>query len=74
MVTSHELLPLMTVEDVSEVSQIPCSTVRCWSDLGILKPYRMSNRGDQIFDTEDINTFLLNSGYQMDTGKRFPIR
>jgi DNA-binding transcriptional MerR regulator len=58
VITSQELRPLMTVGDVSEVLQVPCGTVRYWSDQGILKPYHMG-RGDQIFDIEDVNRFSI---------------
>lgn len=58
MITSQELRPLMTVGDVSEVLKVPCSTVRYWGDQGILKLYHMG-RGDQIFDKEDVNRFLI---------------
>ena len=58
MVTSQELSSLMTVGDVSEVLQVPCSTVRYWSDQGILEPYHMG-RGDQIFDIEEVNRFSI---------------
>ena len=50
--------PMLTVREVAELLHIHSNTVRRWSDRGIIKAYRITNRGDRRFRREDITTFL----------------
>lgn len=50
--------PMLTVREVAELLHIHCNTVRRWSDRGIIKAYRITNRGDRRFRREDIVHFL----------------
>ena len=62
MVIEREILPLMTVGEVSRVLHVHTNTVRRWSDRGILRPYRIGNRGDRRFAADDISQFLVALG------------
>jgi excisionase family DNA binding protein len=63
MVTENKLGPLMTVRDVAQFLNIHNNTVRRWSDRGMIKAYRINERGDRRFKREEIVRFLaeLNS-------------
>jgi len=50
--------PMLTVREVAELLHIHSNTVRRWSDRGIIKAYRITNRGDRRFRREDITHFL----------------
>ena len=62
MVIEREILPLMTVGEVSRVLHVHTNTVRRWSDQGILKAYRIGSRGDRRFAADDISKFLVGLG------------
>lgn len=49
---------LLTVKDVATLLHVHSSTVRRWSDIGLLEPYRINNRGDRRYKREDIDLFL----------------
>lgn len=61
MVLDQEIMPMMTVKDVSRLLHIHVNTVRRWSDQDILRAYRITPRGDRRFRQEDIARFL--AGY-----------
>jgi excisionase family DNA binding protein len=48
----------LTVREVAEYLNIHVNTVRRWSDLGILRGYRIGPRGDRRFRREDVAAFL----------------
>jgi excisionase family DNA binding protein len=50
---------LLTVRDVAFLLHVHANTVRRWSDIGVLKSYRISSRGDRRFKREDIDQFLV---------------
>ncbi|MBN1191428.1 MAG: helix-turn-helix domain-containing protein [Dehalococcoidales bacterium] len=52
------LKPMMTVKDVARLLNIHINTVRRWSNQGILKAYRITQRGDRRYRQEDIARFL----------------
>jgi predicted site-specific integrase-resolvase len=58
---SDETLMLM-VKDVAHLRNVHVSTVRRWSNKGILKVYRICPRADRRFQEEDIADFLLQEG------------
>ena len=45
---------LLTVGQVARILHIHPNTVRRWSNRGILKAYRISERGDRRFKREDV--------------------
>lgn len=50
---------MLTVREVSQILHVHSNTLRRWSDLGIIKAYRIGPRGDRRFRQEDINLLLL---------------
>jgi len=50
---------MLTVREVSQILHVHCNTLRRWSDLGIIKAYRIGPRGDRRFKQEDISLLLL---------------
>ena len=50
----------LTVGEVAKILNLHRSTVRRWSDLGILRTYRLGPRGDRRFLSADIMSFLEN--------------
>ena len=58
MVNRDEIGRMLTVREVARLLHIHSNTVRRWSDRGLIKAYRISNRGDRRFKLEDIARFL----------------
>ena len=50
--------PVLTIKDVSGMLGIHQNTVRRWSDLGVLRSFRISQRGDRRYKYEDIASFM----------------
>jgi len=50
---------MLTVREVSQILHVHSNTLRRWSDLGIIKAYRIGPRGDRRFKHEDINVLLM---------------
>jgi DNA-binding transcriptional MerR regulator len=49
---------LLTTKDVAGILGIHQNTVRRWSDLGLLRSFRVSQRGDRRYRYKDIASFL----------------
>ena len=58
MINEEKMGPMLTVREVAKLLHIHVNTVRRWSDQGIIKSYRITNRGDRRFKREDIAFFL----------------
>jgi excisionase family DNA binding protein len=58
MVSIEEMQPMLTVKDVARLLNIHVNTVRRWSDLNIIKSYRVTSRGDRRFLQSDIAHYL----------------
>ena len=52
------LSALLTCGEASQLLNIHINTLRHWSDLGRIKAYRISPRGDRRFKRTDIERFL----------------
>jgi len=52
---------MMTVQQVADLLQVSICSIRRWSDKGILKFYRVGNRGDRRYWREDVLRFLEDS-------------
>ena len=52
---------MMTVQQVADLLQVSICSIRRWSDRGILKFYRVGNRGDRRYWREDVLRFLEDS-------------
>ena len=55
---------LLITSDLARLLSVHPSTVRGWSDRGILKAHRIGPRGERRFLPEDIDAFLKNAGKQ----------
>jgi excisionase family DNA binding protein len=49
---------MLTVKEVAGILGIHQNTVRRWSDMGLLRSLRISQRGDRRYKYEDITSFL----------------
>ena len=58
MVNYNQMGPMLTVREVARLLHIHSNTVRRWSDLGIIRAYRIGPRGDRRFRREDIARLL----------------
>ena len=58
MVRRRQSNSVLTVREVAHFLNIHVNTVRRWSDLGVLKAYRIGPRGDRRFRREDVLAFL----------------
>jgi excisionase family DNA binding protein len=65
MIENKRLNNMLTVREVSEILHVHTNTLRRWSDLGIVKAYRIGPRGDRRFKLEDIEQLLLNENKDM---------
>lgn len=61
MVRFNKTNGMLTTRDVARMFNVHINTVRRWSNLGVLEPYRFGPRGDRRFKKEDIANFLANS-------------
>ncbi len=50
---------MLTTGEVAYLLNVHVSTVRRWSNLGILKTYRIGPRGERRFRRDDIAVFFL---------------
>jgi excisionase family DNA binding protein len=55
---------MLTTKEVANELGLHVNTVRRWSDLGILNPWRVGPRGDRKYKRDDIISFKKNSSYQ----------
>ncbi len=50
---------MLTVREVSQILHVHSNTLRRWSDMGLIKVYRIGPRGDRRFKLEDITIMLM---------------
>jgi predicted site-specific integrase-resolvase len=58
MLNNEEQDSMLTTREVAGILGIHQNTVRRWSNLGLLKSSRISQRGDRRYRYEDITSFL----------------
>lgn len=58
MVSYDRLTLILTVREVAHILSVHENTVRRWSNLGIIKPYRIGPRSDRRFVREDVMHLL----------------
>jgi len=49
---------MLTTKEAAKVLHVHENTIRSWCDQGILKCYRIGNRGDRRFPEGGINAFI----------------
>ncbi len=59
---NNSIDPMLTTSEVAYLLNVHINTVRRWSNLGILKAYRLGSRGDRRFKQEDITSFFAKDG------------
>jgi excisionase family DNA binding protein len=52
---------MLTIRQVADFLHVSVSTVRRWSDTGVLKSYRIGPRGDRRYRRDDVFHFLESS-------------
>lgn len=52
----------LTVREVADLLHVHTNTVRAWSDLGLIKSYRVGPRGDRRFKAKDLDSFITTVG------------
>ena len=58
MVIDSQMSPMLTVREVATLLHVHTNTVRRWSDRGLIRAHRITQRGDRRFKQEDIGRFL----------------
>ncbi len=53
---TEELIP---VRDAAQVLSVHVNTIRRWNDRGIIKAYRIGNRGDRRFSLAEIRKLRM---------------
>ena len=64
---NDQLETMLTARQVADFLQVSISTVRRWSDKGLLKFYRVGSRGDRRYRRKDVLRFLDESSRQTPT-------
>ena len=54
MLIDEKINHMLTIADVAEMLHVHPNTLRQWTNKGILKAYRVSQRGDRRFVIEDV--------------------
>ena len=65
---------MLTASDVADFLNINISTVRRWTNKGILRGYRIGTRGDRRFQQEDIDSFLSEQSKVAKVRREKPLR
>ena len=50
---------LLTVAEAARMLKVHINTIRNWSNLGVLKSFRIGPRGDRRFVRKDVEGFLM---------------
>ena len=58
---NDQLEAMLTARQVADFLQVSISTVRRWSDRGMLQFYRIGSRGDRRYRRDDVMRFLHES-------------
>jgi len=53
---------MLTVTEVAHLLHVHPNTIRLWSNMGVLKAYRIGKRRDYRFNLADVLTFLHKDG------------
>ena len=69
-VTSADPQALLTVGEACKILNVCPNTIRVWSDKGLIPSYRIGQRRDRRFLTQDILDFVGGVGEGMEGGFR----
>ena len=50
---------MLTIREASRLLNVHANTLRRWSELGVIKSYRIGPRGDRRFKQEDVAALLM---------------
>ena len=56
--TAEKIEPMLTITEVARLLHVHSSTLRRWSDSGLIRAYRIGLRADRRFSVDDITCFL----------------
>ena len=59
---NNHIEPMLTTSEVARKLNLHVNTIRRWSNMGVLKTYRIGPRGDRRFKIQDVDELLLKSG------------
>ncbi len=54
----REIGNLLTIREVAQLLHVHPNTLRRWSDTGIIRAYRITQRGDRRFTRQDVERYL----------------
>ena len=55
----NKLEQMLTIKEVSQLFHVHPSTLRRWSNDGLIKSYHITPRGDRKFKKGDVKRFLI---------------
>jgi excisionase family DNA binding protein len=58
MADNNQMGNMMTIKEVAQMLHVHPSTLRRWSNRGLIRSYRITPRGDRRFRRQDIARFL----------------
>ena len=58
MLEPKESNMMLTTGEVARLLRVHINTLRRWTNQGLIKAYRIGNRGDRRFRQQDISSFL----------------
>ena len=61
---------MLATGEVARLLNVHASTVRRWSNRGLLKAYRVGPRGERKFRRDDIAVFFLERAVRRYTGRK----
>lgn len=70
MLRYEKMADMLTTGEVAYLLDVHASTVRCWSNRGLLKAYRVGPRGERRFRRDDIAVFFLERAVRRYTGQK----
>ena len=68
MTSEAHLETMLPIRQVADFLHVSISTVRRWSDSGMLKSFRVGPRGDRTYLKYDVLSFLEESTHRPKTG------
>ena len=62
--TAKSLSTMLITSEVARIFNVHASTIRRWSEQGLIKFYRVGPRGDRRFRREDVAVLYLDRAIQ----------